>query len=38
MIEKRGGGPESGYVAVGFHAGVTLSRVLLLPLNKLVST
>ncbi|KAF7325435.1 Bypass of stop codon protein 6 [Mycena kentingensis (nom. inval.)] len=34
MIEVRGGGPSSGYVASGFWAGLMAGRVVLLPVNK----
>ncbi|KAF7309061.1 MFS domain-containing protein [Mycena kentingensis (nom. inval.)] len=34
MIEMRGGGPSSGYVASGFWGGLTVGRVILLPVNK----
>jgi fucose permease len=36
IIEKRGGGPSSGYVSSGFFGGLTLGRVGLLWLNKWV--
>ncbi|KAJ7194833.1 MFS general substrate transporter [Mycena pura] len=34
MIAVRGGGPSAGYVSAGFFGGLTLGRILLLPLNK----
>ncbi|CAG7850109.1 SubName: Full=Uncharacterized protein {ECO:0000313/EMBL:CCA72001.1} [Serendipita indica DSM 11827] len=36
LIDVRGGGPSSGYVSSGFFGGLTLGRVALLRLNKLV--
>ncbi|KAJ7058154.1 major facilitator superfamily domain-containing protein [Mycena amicta] len=36
MITVRHGGPSSGYVSAGFFGGLTLGRVLLLPVNKLI--
>lgn len=36
IIDKRHGGPSSGYISSGFFAGMTLGRVGLLWLNKLV--
>ncbi|RXW14533.1 hypothetical protein EST38_g11321 [Candolleomyces aberdarensis] len=36
IIEIRNGGPSSGYISSGFFGGLTLGRVLLLPVNKLV--
>jgi fucose permease len=38
IIEKRGGGQSSGYVSSGFFAGLTVGRVGLLWLNKMVSS
>ncbi|CAL1713982.1 unnamed protein product [Somion occarium] len=34
IIDVRNGGPSSGYISSGFYTGVTLSRVLLLWVNK----
>ncbi|KAJ7350910.1 major facilitator superfamily domain-containing protein [Mycena albidolilacea] len=34
MITVRGGGPSAGYISAGFFGGLTLGRVVLLPLNK----
>ncbi|KAK7057827.1 MFS domain-containing protein [Favolaschia claudopus] len=34
MITVRGGGPSTGYVSAGYFGGLTLGRVLLLPVNK----
>lgn len=36
IIEDRHGGPSSGYVSSGFFGGLTLGRVVLLPINKWV--
>ncbi|KAH8824832.1 major facilitator superfamily domain-containing protein [Flagelloscypha sp. PMI_526] len=36
MQEKRGGGPDAGYISSGFFAGLTIGRVALLWVNKLV--
>ncbi|TEB34190.1 MFS general substrate transporter [Coprinellus micaceus] len=36
IIEVRNGGPSSGYIASGFYGGITLSRVVLVPLNRWV--
>lgn len=36
IIEERNGGPSAGYVASGFFGGLTLGRVILLPVNKWV--
>ncbi|THU92825.1 MFS general substrate transporter [Dendrothele bispora CBS 962.96] len=36
IIDVRGGGTGSGYIATGYWAGLTLGRVLLLPVNKMV--
>jgi fucose permease len=36
IIEYRGGGPSSGYVSTGFFGGLTVGRVVLIPLNKKV--
>ncbi|KAJ7826866.1 major facilitator superfamily domain-containing protein [Mycena olivaceomarginata] len=36
MITVRGGGPSAGYISAGFFGGLTLGRVVLLPLNKKV--
>ena len=38
IIRERGGGPSSGYITTGFYAGLALGRVILLPLNELVSS
>ncbi|KAG9041350.1 hypothetical protein FS837_012378 [Tulasnella sp. UAMH 9824] len=34
LINRRGGGPSSGYVSSGFFGGMTLGRILLLPVNQ----
>ncbi|TEB34191.1 MFS general substrate transporter [Coprinellus micaceus] len=34
IIEERNGGPSSGYISSGFFGGLTLGRVVLLPVNK----
>ncbi|KAJ6497303.1 MFS general substrate transporter [Mycena sanguinolenta] len=34
MIAVRGGGPSAGYTSAGFFGGLTLGRIVLLPLNK----
>ncbi|KAF9528584.1 major facilitator superfamily domain-containing protein [Crepidotus variabilis] len=34
IIHERGGGPSSGYISSGFFGGLTVGRVLLLPLNR----
>ncbi|KAF7349975.1 MFS domain-containing protein [Mycena venus] len=34
MIVVRGGGPSAGYISAGFFGGLTLGRILLLPVNK----
>ncbi|TEB30490.1 MFS general substrate transporter [Coprinellus micaceus] len=34
IIQERNGGPSSGYISSGFFGGLTLGRVVLLPLNK----
>ncbi|KAF7362536.1 MFS domain-containing protein [Mycena venus] len=34
MIAVRGGGPSAGYISAGFFGGLTLGRILLLPVNK----
>ncbi|KAH9941756.1 MFS general substrate transporter [Epithele typhae] len=34
VINLRGGGPSSGYISSGFFGGLTLGRVVLLPVNK----
>ena len=36
IIEKRGGGPEAGYISSGFFGGLTLGRIGLIWLNKKV--
>ncbi|KAJ7496508.1 MFS general substrate transporter [Mycena latifolia] len=36
IINVRGGGPSAGYVSVGFFGGLTLGRVILLPVNKTI--
>ncbi|THV01372.1 MFS general substrate transporter [Dendrothele bispora CBS 962.96] len=36
IIQRRGGGPDSGYISSGFFGGLMLGRILLLPLNKLL--
>ena len=36
LINERGGGPSAGYISSGFFGGLTLGRVVLLPLNKKV--
>ncbi|KAG8917944.1 hypothetical protein FRC01_002115 [Tulasnella sp. 417] len=36
LINRRGGGPSSGYVSSGFFGGMMLGRVLLLPVNQKV--
>ncbi|KAG8968041.1 hypothetical protein FRC05_001674 [Tulasnella sp. 425] len=36
LINRRGGGPSSGYVSSGFFGGMMVGRVLLLPLNQKV--
>ncbi|GAA5996197.1 hypothetical protein JCM5350_003302 [Sporobolomyces pararoseus] len=36
LIDNRGGGPSSGYVATGFWLGLTVGRAVLNPLNRLV--
>ena len=37
VINERSGGRNSGYVSSGFWGGLTLGRIVLLPLNKKVS-
>jgi fucose permease len=34
LLEKRGGSPDVGYVSTGFFLGLTVSRFLLIPLNR----
>ncbi|KAF8142204.1 major facilitator superfamily domain-containing protein [Mycena galopus ATCC 62051] len=34
MIAVRGGGPSAGYISAGFFGGLTLGRIILLPVNK----
>ncbi|KAF7350827.1 MFS domain-containing protein [Mycena sanguinolenta] len=34
MIAVRGGRPSAGYISAGFFGGLTLGRIVLLPLNK----
>ncbi|TEB09159.1 MFS general substrate transporter [Coprinellus micaceus] len=34
IIDERHGGPNSGYISSGFFGGLTLGRVILLPINK----
>ncbi|KAJ6473307.1 MFS general substrate transporter [Mycena vulgaris] len=34
IINVRGGGPSAGYVSAGFFGGLTLGRIVLLPVNK----
>ncbi|KAJ7646022.1 major facilitator superfamily domain-containing protein [Mycena polygramma] len=34
MIAVRGGGPSAGYISAGFFGGLTLGRIVLLPVNK----
>ena len=36
LITERGGGPSAGYISSGFFGGLTVGRVVLLPLNKKV--
>ncbi|TCD71913.1 hypothetical protein EIP91_000045 [Steccherinum ochraceum] len=36
VMSLRGGGPSSGYISSGYFGGITLGRVLLLPVNKLI--
>ncbi|KAJ6497304.1 MFS general substrate transporter [Mycena sanguinolenta] len=36
MIDVREGGPSAGYISAGFFGGLTLGRVVLLPLNKMI--
>lgn len=36
IIEVRGGGPSSGYVSSGFFGGLTVGRVGLLWVNRLI--
>ncbi|KAF7307444.1 SER THR protein phosphatase family protein [Mycena indigotica] len=36
MINVRGGGAQSGYIAAGYSGGVVLGRIVLIPLNKLI--
>ena len=36
VINERGGGPSSGYISSGFFGGLTIGRVVLLPINKKV--
>ena len=36
MLRERGGGPLSGYVSTAFFSGLTLGRLILIPLNKKV--
>ncbi|KIO19920.1 hypothetical protein M407DRAFT_82133, partial [Tulasnella calospora MUT 4182] len=36
LINRRGGGPSTGYVSSGFFGGMMLGRVLLLPVNQKV--
>ena len=38
IIEKRGGGPSSGYISTGFFLGLTLGRIALLWINQKVGT
>ncbi|EJD46927.1 MFS general substrate transporter [Auricularia subglabra TFB-10046 SS5] len=33
VINERGGGPDAGYISSGFFGGLTVGRVLLLPVN-----
>ncbi|KAF7324534.1 MFS general substrate transporter [Mycena kentingensis (nom. inval.)] len=37
MVTVRGAGPSAGYIASGFFGGLTLGRIVLLPINRLVS-
>jgi fucose permease len=37
IIERREGGPDSGYIATGYFGALAVGRVLLLPLNSFVS-
>ncbi|KAJ6593097.1 major facilitator superfamily domain-containing protein [Mycena capillaripes] len=34
MVAVRGGGPSAGYISAGFFGGLTLGRIVLLPVNK----
>ncbi|KAG8909407.1 hypothetical protein FRC01_006960, partial [Tulasnella sp. 417] len=34
LLKERGGGPSAGYVSSGFFGGLTLGRVILLPINE----
>nr|GAT44622.1 predicted protein [Mycena chlorophos] len=36
MINARGGGPSSGYIAAGYSGGVVLGRLILIPVNKAI--
>ncbi|KAF5344250.1 hypothetical protein D9758_012350 [Tetrapyrgos nigripes] len=36
VIQRRGGGADSGYISSGFFGGLMLGRLILLPLNKLL--
>ena len=36
LVSERGGGPSAGYISSGFFGGLTIGRVVLLPLNKKV--
>ncbi|KAF7298349.1 MFS general substrate transporter [Mycena kentingensis (nom. inval.)] len=36
MITVRGAGPSAGYIASGFFGGLTLGRIVLLPINRLL--
>ncbi|KAG8982132.1 hypothetical protein FRC05_000274 [Tulasnella sp. 425] len=36
LIKERGAGPSAGYVRSGISGGVTLGRIILLPLNSLI--
>ncbi|KAF7350828.1 MFS domain-containing protein [Mycena sanguinolenta] len=36
MIDVRKGGPSAGYISAGFFGGLTLGRIVLLPLNKMI--
>jgi len=37
IIDERGGGPDAGYISAGFFGGLMLGRLVLLPINALVS-
>ncbi|KIO26091.1 hypothetical protein M407DRAFT_15159 [Tulasnella calospora MUT 4182] len=36
LVKERGGGPSAGYVSAGFFGGLTLGRLVLLPINDLI--